>query len=137
MLKKGVTALSIWVGINIILAILILSSGLVFKTNSPLTVMTSVKATKSVLVGSFDTLALLYHASSAALSLLVWLTIHNCLAAGQKWVFWALLIGTAFVEGVAAVAFAPSGNAGWPDNILLPILYFAGSSPLNIFLARR
>ena len=127
MLRRGSTILSIWSGINFLLAALILTSVVIFKANSPLLVMVfeeyEIASLDAKVIASLNALTILYNSCSVVLSVLVWLLIRKSLIAGQKWAFWALLITIGFVEIFAFIASAPIGNARWQVNIPLSALY--------------
>jgi len=130
MLKKGSTILSIWSGINFLLAALILTSVVVFNANSPLLVMVFEKAEIASLdakvIASLNTLTILYNSCSVVLSVLVWLLIRKSLIAGERWAFWVLLFVIGFVEVMAFVASAGVGHARWPVNVVQSVLYIVG-----------
>ena len=130
MLKAGSIILSIWSGINFLLAALILTSVVIFNANSPLLVMVFEKSEIASLdarvIASLNALTILYNSCSVVLSVLVWLLIRKSLIAGQKWAFWALLITIGFVEVMAFIASAPIGNARWQVNVVQSALYVVG-----------
>ena len=130
MLKAGSTILSIWSGINFLLAALILTSVVVFNADSPLLVMvferSEIASLDARVIASLNALTILYNSCSVVLSVLVWLLIRKSLSAGNKWAFWVLLFGIAFVETMAFVASAPLGNARWQVNVVLSALYVTG-----------
>lgn len=130
MLKAGSTILSIWSGINFLLAALILTSVVVFKANSPLLVMvferSEIARLDARVIASLNALTILYNSCSVVLSVLVWLLIRKSLIAGSQWAFWVLLFGIGFMEVMAFVASAPIGNARWQVNVVLSALYVMG-----------
>lgn len=130
MLKTGSKILSIWNGINFLLAFLILTIVVFHIQNSPLIVMVFEKSEIASLdpkvIASLNTLTILYNSCSMALSVLVWFIIHKCLNAGQKWAFWVLLFVIGFIEVMAFIASAGVGHARWQVNVILSILYVAG-----------
>ena len=130
MLKRGSIVLSIWSGINFLLAALILTSVVIFNANSPLLVMVFEKSEIANLdakvIASLNALTILYNSCSVVLSVLVWLLIRKNLIAGQKWAFWVLLFVIGFVEVMAFIASAPIGNVRWQVNIILSALYVVG-----------
>jgi hypothetical protein len=123
MLKRGSIVLSIWSGINFLLAALILTSVVIFKANSPLLVMVFEKSEIASL--GAKVIASL-NSCSVVLSVLVWLLIRKSLIAGQKWAFWALLFVIGFVEVMAFIASAGVGNARWQVNVVQSVLYVVG-----------
>lgn len=130
MLKAGSIILSIWSGINFLLASLILSFIIFLKTNAPILVMVFERSEISGLdaraISSINALAILYNSCAAALSVLALFVIWSSLINGQRWAFWALLIVIGFVEMLAFIASAPIGNARWQVNVVLSVLYFVG-----------
>jgi len=130
MLKRGSTILSIWSGINFLLAALILTSVVIFSANSPLLAMvfekTEIAGLDARVIASLNTLTILYNSCSMALSVLVWVLIRKNLIVGQRWAFWVLLFAIGFVEAMAFIASAPIGNARWQVNVVLSVLYIVG-----------
>jgi hypothetical protein len=130
MLKRGSTLLSIWSGINFLLAALILSSVVIFKANSPLLVMvferSEIARLDARVIASLNALTILYNSCSMVLSVLVWLLIRKSLITGQRWAFWVSLFVIGFVEVMAFIASAPIGNARWQVNVVLSALYVVG-----------
>ena len=128
--KKGPIVLSIWSGINLLLAALILTSVVVFNANSPLLVMvfeeSEIASLDAKVIASLNALTILYNSCSVGLSVLVWLIIRKSLIASQKWAFWVLLFVIGFVEVMAFVASAGVGNARWQVNVVQSVLYLAG-----------
>ena len=130
MLKRGSIVLSIWSGINFLLAAAILTSVVIFNADSPLLVMvferSEIARLDARVIASLNALTILYNSCSVVLSVLVWLLIRKSLIAGHKWAFWVLLFGIGFVEMMAFVASAPIGNARWQVNVVLSALYIMG-----------
>ena len=130
MLKRGSIVLSIWSGINFLLAAAILSSVVIFNANSPLLVMvfekSEIASLDAKVIASLNALTILYNSCSVVLSVLVWLLIRKSLIAGQKWAFWVLLFVIGFVEVMAYIASAPIGNARWQVNVVQSFLYVVG-----------
>jgi uncharacterized membrane protein YhaH (DUF805 family) len=130
MLKRGSTILSIWSGINFLLAALILTSVVIFNANSPILVMVFEKSEIASLsaktIASFNCFTILYNSCSVVLSVLTWPLIRKNLIAGQKSAFWVLLFVIGFVEVMAFIASAPIGNARWQVNVVQSILYVVG-----------
>ena len=130
MLKTGSIILSIWSGINFLLAALILTSVVIFNANSPLLVMVfekhEIASLDSRVIASLNTLTILYNSCSMVLSVLVWLIIQKNLNTGQKWAFWALLFVIGFVEVMAFIASTEVGHVRWQVNVILSILYVVG-----------
>jgi hypothetical protein len=132
MLKKGSTILSIWSGINFLLAALILTSVVIFNTNSPILRLvfeeSEIASLNAKVIASLNALTILYNSCSVVVSVLVWLLIRKSLIAGQKWAFWVLLFVIGFVEVMAFIAFASIGNARWQVNVVQTVLYLTGIS---------
>jgi len=130
MLKRGATILSIWSGINFLLAFLILTSIVVFRANSPLLVMVFEKPEIANLdarvIASLNTLTILYNSCSVVVSVLVWTVIRKNLVAGQKWAFWLLLFVIGFIEVMAFIASAGVEHARWQVNVVQSVLYIFG-----------
>ena len=87
MLKKGSIVLSIWCGINFILAFIILSILVVFKGNSPILALAFEKAEIASLdaqvIAALNCLTILYNSCSVVVSVLTWPLIRKNLVAGQ------------------------------------------------------
>jgi len=130
MLRIGSNILSIWSGINFILAALILTSVVVFKANSPLLVMVfekpEIMALDSRVVASLNTLTILYNSCSMIVSVMVWIILQQHLVNSQKWAFWVLLFTIGFIEAMAFIASAQVDHARWPVNVIQSVLYVAG-----------
>jgi len=130
MLKVGSTILSIWNGINFLLATLILTSVVVFKANSPLLVMVFEKPEIAILdsrvIASLNTLTILYNSCSMIVSVMVWFIIRKNLVTGEKWAFWVLLFTIGFIEVMAFIASAQVDHARWQVNFIQSILYILG-----------
>jgi len=130
MLKAGSTILSIWNGINFLLATLILTSVVVFKANSPLLVMVFEKPEFATLdsrvIASLNTLTILYNSCSMIVSVMVWFIIRKNLVTGEKWAFWVLLFTIGFIEVMAFIASAQMDHARWQVNVIQSILYILG-----------
>ncbi len=128
--KRGSIVLSIWSGINFLLAALILTTVVIFKGNSPILALvfekSEIASLDAKVIASLNALTILYNSCSVALSVLVWLLIRKSLIAGQKWAFWALLFVIGFVEVMAFIASAPIGNARWQVNVVQSALYLVG-----------
>jgi len=130
MLRRGSIVLSIWSGINIFLASLILTIVVFFNGNSPLLAMVFEKPEIARLdarvISALNCLTILYNSCDVALSVLALCIIWSGLINGKKWAFWALLITIGFVEILAFVASAGVGNARWQVNVVQSVLYIVG-----------
>jgi len=143
MLKSGSIVLSIWCGINFILAFIILSIVVVFKGNSPILALAFEKAEIASLdaqvIAALNCLTILYNSCSVVVSVLTWPLIRKNLVAGQKWAFWTLLFTIGFVEVMAFIASAQVGHARWQVNVVQSVLYVVGIglSGYSIFMSKQ
>jgi len=130
MLKRGSIVLSIWSGINLFLASVILTSVVVFKANSPILALvfekSEIASLSAKVIASLNALTILYNSCSVVVSVLVWVLIRKSLIAGQKWAFWVLLFVIGFVEVMAFVASAEVGNTRWQVNVVQSVLFVVG-----------
>ena len=130
MLKAGSNILTIWSGINFLLATLILTLVVVFNADSPLLALvfekSEIASLSAKVIESLNTLTILYNSCSVAVSVLVWTIIRKNLVAGQKWAFWLLLFVIGFIEVMAFIASAGVGNARWQVNVVQSVLYVVG-----------
>jgi hypothetical protein len=130
MLKAGSNILTIWSGINFLLAALILTSVVVFNADSPILALvfeeSEIAGLSAKTIEALNTLTILYNSCSMVVSVLVWTVIRKNLIAGQKWAFWVLLCVIGFVEVMAFIASAPIGNARWQVNVVQSVLYIVG-----------
>ena len=130
MLKRGSTILSIWSGINFLLAALILTIVVFLNGNSPILAMvfekSEIAGLDAKVIASLNALTILYNSCSVVLSVLVWLLIRKSLIGGQKWAFWVLLVAIGFVELMAFIASIPIGNARWQLYVVMSALYVVG-----------
>ena len=130
MLTVGSIILSIWSGINFLLAFLILTVIILLKRNAPILVMVYKESEITKLdvrvISAVNTLAILYNSCAAAISVLTLFIIWSSLINGQVWAFWVLLITIGFVQIFGFVAFALIGNQRWQVNIPLSALYLIG-----------
>ncbi len=130
MLKRGSTILSIWSGINFLLAALILNIVVFHIGDSPILALvfeqSEIASLDAKVIASLNALTILYNSCSVVVSVLVWVIIRKSLVAGQKWAFWVLLFVIGLVEVMAFIASAPIGNARWPVNVVQSVLYVLG-----------
>jgi hypothetical protein len=143
MLKIGSIVLSIWSGINIFLASLILTIVVLFNGNSPLLVMVFEKSEIAGLdarvISALNCLTILYNSCDVALSVLALFIIWSGLIKGKRRAFWLLLITIGFLEMMAFVASAGVGNARWQVNVVQSVLYVVGIglSGYSIFKSKQ
>ena len=131
MLKKGSTVLSIWCGINFMLAFIILCYVIVLKQNSPILQVASFSEAEIAGLGAKTIAALncftiLYNSCSLMVSVLTWPLIRKNLVAGQKSAFWMLVFVIGFVESMAFLASSYIGHGRWQVNVLQSVLYLVG-----------
>ena len=130
MLKRGSNILSLWSGINFLLAALILTSVVIFNADSPLLVLvfeeSEIAGLSAKVIEALNTLTILYNSCSMVVSVLVWTIIRQNLVKGQKRALGALLVTIGFVEVMAFIASAPIGNARWQVNVVQSALYVVG-----------
>ena len=130
MLKAGSRFLSLWSGLNFLLAALILTSVVIFNANSPILALvfekSEIASLDAKVIASLNALTILYNSCAVALSVLALFIIWSGLINGKRWAFWALLITIGFVEILAFVASAEVGNARWQVNVVLSALSIVG-----------
>jgi hypothetical protein len=131
MLKRGSTILSIWCGINFILAFIILCYVIVFKQNSPILQVASfseaeIAGLDAKTIASLNAFTILYNSCSLMVSVLTWPLIRKNLAAGEKLAFWTLVFVIGFIEVMAFLASSYIGHGRWQVNVLQSILYLVG-----------
>mgnify|MGYP001575369817 CR=1 FL=1 len=130
MLKRGSTILSIWCGINFILA-LILCYVIVFKQNSPILQVASFSEAEIAGLGvktiaALNCFTILYNSCSLMVSVLTWTLIRKNLVTGEKSAFWMLVFVIGFIEVMAFLASSYIGHGRWQVNVLQSILYVVG-----------
>jgi hypothetical protein len=131
MLKRGSIVLSIWCGLNFLLALVILFYVIVLKKDSPILQVASfsdleIASLGAKTVDALNCFTILYNSCSLMVSVLTWPLIRQNLVAGQKSAFWMLVFVIGFVEGMAFLASAYIGNGRWQVNVLQSVLYLAG-----------
>jgi len=131
MLKKGSIVLSIWCGINFILAFTILCYVIVLQKGSPILQVASfseaeIASLSAKTIAALNCFTILYNSCSLVISVLTWPLIRKNLVAGQKSAFWTLVFVIGFVEVMAFIASAPIGNARWQVNVVQSVLYLVG-----------
>jgi hypothetical protein len=131
MLKKGSLILSIWCGINFVLAFIILCYVIIFKQNSPILQVASFSEAEIAGLGAKTMAALncftiLYNSCSLMVSVLAWPLIRKNLVAGEKSAFWTLVFVIGFIEVMAFWASSYIGHGRWQVNVIQSLLYIAG-----------
>ena len=131
MLKKGSLVLSIWCGINFVLAFIILCYVIIFKQNSPILQVASFSEAEIAGLGAKTIAALncftiLYNSCSLMVSVLTWPLIRKNLVAGERSAFWTLAFVIGFIEVMAFLASSYIGHGRWQVTVLQSVLYLAG-----------
>ena len=131
MLKKGSIVLSIWCGINFILAFIILCYVIVLKKDSPILQVASFSEAEIATLGaktiaSLNAFTILYNSCSLVVSVLTWPLIRKNLPAGEKSAFWMLVFVIGFVEVMAFFASSYIGHGRWQVNVVQSVLYVVG-----------
>jgi hypothetical protein len=131
MLKRGSLALSIWCGINFVLAFIILGYVIVLKQNSPILQVASfseaeIASLSAKTIAALNCFTILYNSCSLVVSVLTWPLIRKNLIAGEKSAFWTLVFVIGFIEVMAFLASSYIGHGRWQVNVLQSILYVVG-----------
>jgi hypothetical protein len=131
MLKTGSIVLSIWCGINFILALIILCYVIVLKEDSPILQVASfseaeIASLSAKTMAALNSFTILYNSCSLMISVLTWPLIRKNLIAGQKWAFWLLVGVIGFIEAMAFYASSFIGNGRWQVNVVQSVLYLVG-----------
>jgi hypothetical protein len=131
MLKKGSIILSLWCGINFILAFIILSFVIILKKDPPILQVASfseaeIASLSSKTIAALNCFTILYNSCSLAVSVLTWPLIRKNLLAGQKTTFWMLVFVIGFIEVMAFLASSYIGHGRWQVNVFQSVLYLAG-----------
>jgi hypothetical protein len=131
MLKRGSTVLSIWCGINFILAFIILCYVIVFKQNSPILQVASfsdaeIAGLGAKTIAALNCFTILYNSCALMVSVLTWPLIRKNLVTGEKSAFWTLALVIGFIEVMAFLASSYIGHGRWQVNILQSVLFLAG-----------
>lgn len=131
MLKRGSIVLSIWCGINFILAFIILCYVIVLKKDSPILQVASfseveIASLSAKTMAALNSFTILYNSCSLMISVLTWPLIRRNLVAGEKWAFWLLVGVIGLVEAMAFLASSYIGNGRWQVNVVQSILYLTG-----------
>jgi hypothetical protein len=133
MLKRGSIVLSIWSGINFLLAFIILIYVIILKKNSPILQVASfseieIANLSTKIIASLNAFTILYNSCSLMISVLTWRLIRKNLAAGEKWAFWILVGVIGFIEVMAFLASSYIGHGRWQVNVVQSVLYVVGIS---------
>ena len=131
MLKKGSIVLSIWCGINFILALIILCYVIVLKKDSPILQVASfseaeISSLSVKTIAALNCFTILYNSCSLVISVLTWPLIRKNLVVGEKSAFWTLVFVIGFIEVMAFLASSYIGHGRWQVNVLQSILYVVG-----------
>ncbi len=110
MLRAGAVLLSVWSGLNLLLAVTCIIAICCFGTNSPgLTMMVEeadIRALDPRWLACINGLAVFCNAWDAACCLLVLFITWAGLVKRARWAFWGLLIALAFLQAFAFVAYS-------------------------------
>jgi hypothetical protein len=131
MLKRGSIVLSIWCGINFVLAFTILCYVIVLKKDSPILQVASfseaeIAGLSAKTIAALNCFTILYNSCSLVVSVLTWPLIRKNLVAGQKSAFWMLAFVIGFVEVMAFLASSYIGHGRWQVNVVQSMLYLVG-----------
>lgn len=131
MLKKGSMVLSIWCGINFMLAFIILCYVIVLGKDSPILQVAGfsdadIASLSARTIAALNCFTILYNSCSLMISVLTWPLIRRNLVAGEKRAFWLLAGVIGFIEVMAFLASSYIGNGRWQVNVLQSVLYLAG-----------
>ena len=131
MLKKGSLVLSIWCGINFVLAFIILCYVTIFKQNSPILQVASfseaeIAGLAAKTIAALNCFTILYNSCSLMVSVLTWPLIRKNLVAGEKSAFWTLAFVIGFIEVMAFLASSYIGHGRWQVNVFQSVLYLVG-----------
>ena len=131
MLKKGSLILSIWCGINFVLAFIILCYVIVLKQNSPILQVAAfsdaeIAGLGAKTIAALNCFTILYNSCALMVSVLTWPLIRKNLVAGEKSAFWTLVFVIGFIEAMAFLASSYIGHGRWQVNVLQSILYIVG-----------
>lgn len=131
MLRRGSTVLSIWCGINFILAFIILCYVVVFKQNSPILQVASfseaeIAGLSAKTIAALNCFTILYNSCSLVISVLTWPLIRKNLVAGEKSAFWTLVFVIGFIEVMTFLASSYIGHGRWQVNVVQSVLYLVG-----------
>ncbi len=142
MLGRGSTVLSIWCGINFILAFIILCYVIVLKKDSPILQVASfseaeIASLSAKTIAALNCFTILYNSCSLVISVLTWPLIRKNLIAGQKSAFWMLVFVIGFIEVMAFFASSYIGQGRWQVNVVQSVLYVVGIGLSGYALFKR
>jgi hypothetical protein len=144
MLKRGSIVLSIWCGINFVLAFTILCYVIVLKKDSPILQVASfseaeIAGLSAKTIAALNCFTILYNSCSLVVSVLTWPLIRKNLVAGQKSAFWMLAFVIGFVEVMAFLASSYIGHGRWQVNVVQSMLYLVGIglSGWSLFISKE
>ncbi|HMN59067.1 MAG TPA: hypothetical protein PJ988_01810 [Anaerolinea sp.] len=131
MLRKGSLVLSMWCGINFILALIILCYVIILKKDSPILQVASfseadIAGLGAKTIAALNCFTILYNSCSLVISVLTWPLIRKNLVAGEKSAYWTLVFVIGFIEVMAFLASAYIGHGRWQVNVVQSVLYLAG-----------
>ena len=131
MLRKGSMFLSIWCGINFMLAFIILCYVILLGKDSPILQVAGfseadIAGLTARTIAALNCFTILYNSCSLMISVLTWPLIRRNLVAGEKWAFWMLAGVIGFIEVMAFMASSYIGHGRWQVNVLQSILYVVG-----------
>lgn len=123
--------LSIWCGINFMLAFIILCYVIVLGKDSPILQVAGfsdadIAGLSAKTIAALNCFTILYNSCSLVVSVLTWPLIRNNLVAGQKSAFWMLVFVIGFIEVTAFLASSYIGNGRWQMNVVQSVLYLTG-----------
>jgi hypothetical protein len=131
MLKRGSIVLSIWCGINFILAFIILFLVIFLKKDSPILQVASfteveIAGLGAKTIATLNCFTILYNSCALVISVLTWSLIRKNLISAQKSAFWMLVFVIGFMEVMAFFASSYIGHGRWQVNVVQSLLYLAG-----------
>ena len=131
MLRKGSLVLSMWCGINFILALIILCYVIILKKDSPILQVASfseadIAGLGAKTIAALNCFTILYNSCSLVISVLTWPLIRKNLLLGQKSAFWMLTFVIGFLEVMAILASSYIGHGRWQVNFVQSMLYVVG-----------
>lgn len=132
MLRTGAILLSLWTGLNLLLAVGILFSLLALGKNAP--ALLSLYGTIAPAeidpraLATINALAVVFNASAASLCGLSLMVIWIALVRRLHWAFWALTAVLTFIQAAGFASDAFLGNRNLTANLASSFLLLAGLS---------